>query len=307
LHCLWKQNIEVKYRAAAARVNQAHQLFAERATGGDSTRPVELQLVREALVGFESVAKDLRLMHVLRKVARTWRPGCRDIGERKYWLTWLRRDAFRQPLIFLRRSKRHEYRKSVEVLVEANQLLRFLIGSKPGSVPGTGTAGKDNELSFDITTSLNAIMRLIRQRRIGWLAHWAAACYFSRAGQISGPDEEIWREYVRQSREQSPLGWPIGSEVANWREYCEMMAIGEIGRVLRNPCHQLNPELLLTDPDMRPLHNALKGGMVSVLIGPMPDLDKIGIRPGDRSHAGLDGGRRRQAAGLQAGTRQQPE
>lgn len=44
-------------------------------------------------------------------------------------------------------------------------------------------------------------------------------------------------------------------------------ATAEIGRVLRNPCNQLNPELLHKDPDMRPLDDAFKASTVRVLIG----------------------------------------
>jgi hypothetical protein len=140
----------------------------------------------------------------------------------------------------------HEYLSAVKVSVEADRLLRLLI-EKQLDRPVT---------PFDIDESCLAILGLIRRKRVGWLAHWTAACYFSRAAQaaeLKHPEEATWRKYEERSREQVSLGLSRNPEPRDWRQYCEDMAIQEIGRVIRNPCHQLNPELLHTDPDMKPL------------------------------------------------------
>jgi len=299
LHCLWKQNIEVAYRAAAARVNRAHQLFEERtrssfdagyfpeelahATGKhkagiageeNTTRagrppPVkhrELELIGDAQRYLEKVNKDLRYAHVFWRWLKTWLPRRRDIGERRYWASWLRRDTFRQPLMLLRRSKRYEYLCAVKIALEANRLLEFLIRSKLDK----GSA------AFNVSSSFGAVSRLIRKKRIGWLANWTAACYFSRAAQsaeVKSPPESLWRKQESKVRMKWSVGLLAGAKAESWRQFCEEMAIGEIGRVLRNPCHQLNIELLTKDPDMKPLRDALKAGVVSVLIGPIGAID----------------------------------
>jgi hypothetical protein len=289
MHCLWRQNIEVIYRAAAARVNHAHKLLAQspkatrkpciaegeipgelRSDGSlapdvtHASKPEELKLMDEADHFFAVAQENLRFPNVLWRWTRTWLPRRRDIGERRYWLSWLRRDTYREPLMLLRRSKRYEYLSAVKVSIEADRLLRLLI-EKQLDRPVT---------PFDIDESFLAILGLIRRKRVGWLAHWTAACYFSRAAQaaeLKHPEEATWRKYEERSREQVSLGLSRNPEPRDWRQYCEDMAIQEIGRVIRNPCHQLNPELLHTDPDMKPLEAAFKASTVKVLIGRMAE------------------------------------
>ena len=179
---------------------------------------------------------------------------------RRYWASWLRRDSFRQPLILLRRSKRYEYVNAIKVAILANEVLHLLLDGEP------------NE-TFDIDRSIESLTKLIKRKRIGWLAHWTAACYFSRAAEAAElVTPRAWEKYERRFRAfGSPLSAPAGSSTS-WQECCEEMAIGEIGRVLRNPCNQLNPALFHTDPDMRRLHNAFKAGAVRVLIGPLENI-----------------------------------
>lgn len=284
LHCLWRQNVEIIYRAAAARVNQAHELLAQRAVrqpqpagvigvprprqagtlGGPPPVPVagplpeELRLTAEAGYFFALTRRRLRVSYLLWRWGRTWLPRRRDLGERRYWLAWLRRDGYSQPLMLLRRSKRYEYLSAVKVAIEANRLLTALAGDRLGY----------QVAPFDMDASFRAVIRLIRHRRAGWLAHWTAACYFARAAQASAllsPREHTWRRHERRSRGQAPLAAPPGPR--GWRRYCEDTAIAEIGRVIRNPCNQLNPDLLHRDPDMKPLAEAFAASTVGVLIG----------------------------------------
>lgn len=280
LHCLWKQNIELTFRAATTRVNLVHQLFSRRVNGGDSEPPPatqkELEMLREAAILLDEATRDLRFRHVLGRWIRTWLPRRRDIGERRYWLSWLRRDTFRQPLMLLRRSRRYEYLSAVKVSGLSDSLLKFLIENKEVD-------------RADANKSFKAITRIIKKKRVGWLAHWAAACYFSRAAQaahLMKPDRQLWLRLGRSST----LSFGMGPEPENFRDLCQLMAIGEIGRVFRNPCNQLNPELLYNDPDMIPLHDAFKGGMVKVLIGPVrwDSASQTGTRRRERPHASLN-------------------
>jgi tetratricopeptide (TPR) repeat protein len=270
LQCLWKKNIEILYRSSVTRVNQAQELLCRQAAIRCSDGPtVEsrssqieqgLRLIEEAQCILIQARKDLQFLHVLRMWLQTWLPRRRDIGERKYWASWLRRDNFRQPLMLLRRSKRYEYVSAVKVGVLANEVLRFLLDE---NING----------QFSIDKSIQSIFRLTRRKRIGWLAHWSAACYFSRlaeAAVLAVPAS--WPKYKSSVRKFGSPTAPGTEEPRNWQQYCEMMAVGEIGRVLRNPCNQLNPQLLQTDPDMKRLHNAFKGTAVRVLIGPIENI-----------------------------------
>lgn len=259
LHCLWKQNIELTFRAATVRVNLVHQLVslrakAESAADSPGTQS-EINILNEAAILLKEATKDLRFAYILGRWLRARLPRRRDIGERRYWLSWLRRDAFRQPLVLLRRSRRYEYLNAVKVSRLADEILRNLVENKK-------VARSDADDSF------RAVTRIIRKKRVGWLAHWLAACYFSRAAQAADlmePDQKLWERLGRKST----LSLSLDPQPDNYRALCEVMAIGEIGRVFRNPCNQLNPELLYNDPDMIPLHNVFKGGMVKVLIGPV--------------------------------------
>lgn len=286
LHSLWRQNIEVIYRAAAARVNRAHDLLAQRPRparpprsaevigvpaprqgtapagppGSAVVTPEELRLTDEADRFFALAKRNLGLPYMLWRCCKTWLPRRRDIGERRYWLSWLRRDTYSQPLMLLRRSKRYEYLCAVNIAIEANRLLAALIGDRLGY----------QVAPFDMDESFTAVIRLIKRKRAGWLAHWTAACYFARAAQAAtliSPPESSWRKYEKRSRHQPTLGLPGSAYPRDWRRYCEDTAIGEIGRVIRNPCNQLNPELLRDDPDMKPLSEAFRASTVAVLLG----------------------------------------
>ncbi len=299
LHRLWQKNIEVAYRAAAVRVDLVQDLLKDHvlafigpgaspgASGpaepqNDKSGESEIITLAEALrllaeADHLSVVThdDLRFRRLVLQWLSTRLPRQRDIGERRYWMSWLRRDNSGQPLGLLRRSKRREYLKTVQVAREANKLLRFVIQtqirSRAASSQINAQAGTD---TFDIDASVRSVLALIKKKRAGWLAHWEAACYFSRAAMAADlASPRNWRKIERQWRRNGSLGFPAtaGSQSANWRACCEGIAIGEIGRVLRNPCNQLNPELLQTDPDMKRLHFALGDEMVRALIGPMPD------------------------------------
>jgi hypothetical protein len=58
-----------------------------------------------------------------------------------------------------------------------------------------------------------------------------------------------------------------GVQLDEWKRYCSQLAIRELGRVLRNPCNQLDTTLLSEDPDMVRLNAAAGGRSVAVLAG----------------------------------------
>jgi hypothetical protein len=81
-----------------------------------------------------------------------------------------------------------------------------------------------------------------RYRRIGGLATYNAACFFSRA--IDLPEEQVPSSY------ENPDDW--GTD-------CALAAIRELGMLTRNHRHSLAPGWLWADPDLKPLRTSPAG------------------------------------------------
>lgn len=249
--CMWPRNIEIMYRLAAAQMNVSRQ----------SIKPADQRIIQSAGSNLERARISLQWRYILTRFLRTWLPTHRDLGERSYWASWMKADRFRPSLILLRRSKRHEYLKAVEISIRANTVLK------------KGATTEELRKAYDYVTGE------VRKERIGWLAHWTAACFYSRlCDHDLGDWKTDWDARRRPhpglaSRPQDGVGSiSLGNaaqekEPTDWKSYCEIIAVGEIGRVLRNPCNQLNVQLLRTDPDMRPLKETFKGSEVQVLMG----------------------------------------
>jgi tetratricopeptide (TPR) repeat protein len=78
---------------------------------------------------------------------------------------------------------------------------------------------------------------------IGWLAFFNAACFFSRA--------------IELSIDQLPA--VFSGNLDDWRHDCARAAIRELGMIHRNPKHALDPGWLGTDPDLGPLRESPTG------------------------------------------------
>jgi tetratricopeptide (TPR) repeat protein len=256
--CLWPQNVDLSYRLAAASVNHAEPDLDKRAK--------RLRAANRSL----AYAKDrLRSAVVLKALLRTYVPRRRDKGERAFWRSWFRPDRYRRSLRLLRKSRRYEYCCALEIAIEGNKLLLWRLQHGAGELT-------DRETTRAVTQSWRKVVRITSKKRIGWLAHWTAACYFSRLTQLTDgctPPAGEWlrdRKSLTSPGSSSGLGIAVdGAEVA-WKTYCEERAVGELGRVVRNPCSQFDARLLQTDPDMMPLQEALKGRAVAVLAGVVP-------------------------------------
>jgi tetratricopeptide (TPR) repeat protein len=74
-----------------------------------------------------------------------------------------------------------------------------------------------------------------RRRKVGWLAMFNAACFFSLAIDLA-PDHI-----------------PYGFSAKEWRDHCARASIRELGLIFRDPRHALDPAWLGTDPDLKPL------------------------------------------------------
>jgi hypothetical protein len=192
LHCLWQKNIEVTYRAAAVRIDLAQDLLTDHGLafigpGASPSTPgtakpqndksgeseiialaEALRLLDEAEHRLVVTADDLRFRRLVLKWLTTRLPRQRDIGERRYWMSWLRRDNSDQPLGLLRRSKRREYLRTVQVAREANKLLRFVVQSQIQSRAASSQINAQTVPdTFDIDASVRSVFALIKKKRPG--------------------------------------------------------------------------------------------------------------------------------------------
>lgn len=87
------------------------------------------------------------------------------------------------------------------------------------------------------------------RKRIGWLAHYNAACFYSLALQL------------KQGR--LPFDYKIGA----WKTDCTRAAIRELGHVRRDPLNRLEPEWYRSDPELQPLTDCVKRTRWAKLVG----------------------------------------
>lgn len=257
--CLWRQNIDVSYRLAAATVN--HVLTS------DGMPPAQARaLVEEANRALADARSRLGTLSLIRRLLATFHPRRRDPGERRYWYSWLRPDPYPASLRLLRRSKGHEYRCALSVAMASNALLLHTIAA--------GEAARDGDPS--VGALWRRVDEVVGRRRSGWLAHWSAACFFSRALKVDHgrPRDAVWRrDWERRRRDSLTRFAAIFEEsreehrADDWRSYCSERAVVELGRVVRNPSSQLDRRWFHEDPDMRRLHAEPSARLVAVLVG----------------------------------------
>jgi hypothetical protein len=258
--CLWPQNVDLSYRLAGAMVN--HVIRA------DSGAAPVLKMVQAANKVLKSALKRVAPVRVMgRALSTTFNPRRRDLGERRYWFAWLRPDRYRAPLRFLRRTKGYEYRCALRVSMASNEMLLHAF----------------DDLSRDEIRSVadlfESVRKIVDRKRSGWLAHWSAACFYSRAMAVPAsrrPHRASWTKDAQRVAAASTSkigelfvqpGANPGVQLDEWKRYCSRLAIRELGRVLRNPCNQLDTTLLSDDPDMVRLNSAAGGRSVAVLAG----------------------------------------
>lgn len=82
-----------------------------------------------------------------------------------------------------------------------------------------------------------------RRKKIGWLAHFNAACFFSLA--------------IKLEADQLPEDFNNNPE--DWQDDCARAAIFELGILVRDPRNFLDLDWLRTDPDLEPLRRSRVG------------------------------------------------
>ena len=94
--------------------------------------------------------------------------------------------------------------------------------------------------------------RLRPRKRIGWLAHYNAACFYSLALKLDELDESLL---------------PFGFTIKEWCMDCTRAAVRELGHVRRDPLNKLEPDWYRRDPELEPLRKRLKGTRWAELVG----------------------------------------
>jgi hypothetical protein len=243
-HTLWPEHIETAYRLGSAHKNVPHP-------------PPPAILIAQ----LSEIRARLRFWNVAKCWAQSCKPGHWNTGERKYWGSWVR-----IPLPG-RISRRSEYINAVAVA----ELLPRL--APLGGERGGGHAGEVASLMSELATCIvrdgpaSPAVRLLHpersdapsgehcaawhaenagharipvsprryhQSKVGWLALYNAACFFSLAILLD------------------PLDHPAGFD-GTWADDCARAAIRELGVLVRSPLNALDPDWLGNDEDLKPL------------------------------------------------------
>jgi tetratricopeptide (TPR) repeat protein len=261
-------------RSAPATGERARLSLPQSAEGSGARPTPTGDGARGARAGVEGIRHSLRRIDIVRNWLRTWHPKRYNPGERGYWLSWFLPWNPRAPLTSLR-TKRTEFLAAIEVAEQVFQLRTLLDGDSAGDPPSPrklfdGVAqrvigrdtygamwllhpeqmGKDGPTNGDKHKSAwhevdgyDARPKPAQgpKARIGWLAHYNAACFLSLASRLTD--------------EHRP--WEGVSEV-DWRSDCFRAALHELGRVIRDPYNALEPGWLDKDLDLEPMRKALE-------------------------------------------------
>jgi tetratricopeptide (TPR) repeat protein len=279
-HTLWPEHIETAYRLGNARKNLPdHVTYHE---------------LKERLEGIE---EQLALGNLVRSWFRSVRPWRWNPGERRYWRSWL------QMRLPGRVTRRATYVHAVAIAKLLAELSSFLSG--PGARPDRNGMRAMDELMADVAAEVlrgraaDSWIQLLHPERvrnktgepkrgqrqvagqaaghdhawhdgvladvsriptytggqyrgdIGWLALYNVACFFSLAIKLS-PDH---------------LPDAFSAEPDDWRDDCARAAIRELGMLVRNPQHALEPDWLGADPDLAPLRQSPTGKAWTSFVG----------------------------------------
>jgi tetratricopeptide (TPR) repeat protein len=222
---LWPEYIETNYRLAAAYPEGA-------------ARQAAAEMPAPAKNALSKLEKQLTVSALAAQWLKTWRPSRWSPAERRYWAGWFRPWHGRESLLS-GHTKRREFLAATTVAYAVIKLRRRV--SELGAKGRIGDPYPDvakvigDEAGRWSGTRLLAPERVGRagskppalKQRIGWLAHYNAACFYSLA--IALGDDDCWRRA------------------------CTEVALNELGSVLRNPYSLLDPTWFETDKDLAPL------------------------------------------------------
>lgn len=212
---LWPESIESIYRYAAACSN---------------LRDPTLQSYSEAKRALQSIRRKLALSELAKQWIRTWLPNRRNSGERKYWTSWLQPWRAEHVSLWTRRNKRRDFICAINI---ADHVVEIVKSAQALRSPGSDHSEKSADISAP--DRLRKVEHFLNRKRIGWLAHYNGACFYSLCSQL---DPQIFSSDM---------------EKIDWGEKYIGLALGELGTILRDPYNELDPAWVLTDPDMESL------------------------------------------------------
>lgn len=251
---LWPEHLETAYRLAASYANNKDSGSCERV--------------------LNDVKKRLQPWVIWSQYGRTWLLTRWNIGERHYWRSWIRRHppifgSNRRHELYMTVLVADQLRIMGSIAfsedatpgkgVEIEKLLTRVAslttrgsfrscyaqlfhpecrGSGRRSSHNHSWHNNDDDRDLVIHSAPSSLgSRLVKpRRRIGWLAHYNAACLFSLALKIKETD--------------LPPGYDV---LEDWKIDCARAAIRELGCVRRDPHSELEPQWYRNDPALQPL------------------------------------------------------
>lgn len=206
-HQLWPEHIEAAYRYAAAMNN---------------SRKAEAYV--EAVATFDGIRKSLARRRLVLRWLRASLPSRRNRGEREYWSSLLRPHILGKARYGVRHSRRRDLLVATDIAICVTQLVASL--EAPESGPEAGPAA---------AVLLDTVNRILHRKRIGWLGHYNAACFFSQLLLVH------------------PSRRPAMISGQTWVSDNALRACHELAVVVRNPVNQVDPQWMSSDPDLEPL------------------------------------------------------
>jgi tetratricopeptide (TPR) repeat protein len=216
---LWPESIECAYRYAAACSN---------------LRDASLQAYGNSQHALDSIVRNLRVVSLVRRLLLTWMPNRKNLGEREYWLSWFRPWRSGQVGVMTRRSKRRDFLAAVCIAQNIVKLGGMIQDKTLSDSPPLDAGGEiSDELFRSLTDCATAVGRQLDHRRIGWLAHYNGACFYSLCSNVHP-------QYFRST-----------ADLTSWRTTQVGAALAELASVIRDPFNSLDPAWVLIDPDMQ--------------------------------------------------------
>ncbi|MGW3243483.1 tetratricopeptide repeat protein [Streptomyces sp. NPDC001070] len=262
---LWPEHIETAYRLSIARAEQSRGGEAEGAppAGGEPRSRDHLALL----------LKRLSRRAIARRYARTWLPGRRNLGERRYWRQWWTMERPRPSL----RTRRRSFLGAVRI-AHAAEVLREDRSPRPDDLRGAfrdvasevtgGWArwgrvrggrdwgirrllyadhgnGGDHSGGADHAGARTAGAaprhRGSNRAAAGYLVNYNAACFLSLALRAEPPTGSVT--------------WTPDE----WREDCARAAVAQLNTTLRVTRSQFSAAWAERDTDLRPLFTGRLG------------------------------------------------
>jgi hypothetical protein len=258
---LWPEHIETGYRLGNARKNAPDHV-----SHGDLMKHLEGLRAR------------LALHNLVMLWLGTFRPGRWIPGERHYWRSWMR--------LWLpgRLTKRASYLRAIAIAKLLAEL-SCVLASRPGCPCGgevrelmsrlarqllnrggtppitrllhperTDPKTPEHDHAWHLAAAHNGSYAAIyrsgqHRRRLGWLALFNAACFFSLAIELA------------------PAQIPDTFCPEDWEDDCARAAIREIGILVRQPRHELEPDWLAKDADLAAVRGSPAGRAWACFVG----------------------------------------